>query len=61
MVTVHIPPPTFEREIKGCSGLAGGGVNHYQPLLFHPTASIQLFYPRGSPEKLSNSEFTIAV
>jgi hypothetical protein len=31
-----------------------------QPLRFHPTASIQLFYPRGSPEKLSNSEFTIA-
>jgi len=31
-----------------------------QPLLFHPTASIQLFCPRGSPEKLSNSEFTIA-
>jgi len=31
-----------------------------QPLRFHPTASIQLFYPHGSPEKLSNSESTIA-
>ncbi|PZU95646.1 MAG: hypothetical protein DCF32_22360, partial [Leptolyngbya sp.] len=32
-----------------------------QPLLFHRLASTRLFYPRGGAEKLSNSEFTIAV